>query len=1027
MPKLTNSNACTVLNNSDYIKTHSTIYHVGAFAVGKKVYTNPNLTSPLPAGTYGIGNDKFTVGLEGVVISTNLCDGDYTTTFPVSTTNASTNISSTTITSTTFPVSSTTLPSTIIVIGHWTISTRRLVLVPYSSGYFLAETDLDYNYLTPRGKNFWYDNSITKYITDQNYENYDPKNNNTGSNGTNFPANFPESETLAKGYIRFEDEFGNLVGYAYVKPGFPPIPPTTTLAPTTTTTVTPTTTTTLAPTTTSTTTTTVVPTTTSTTSAPTTTTSTTTASPSIITIGYWISANKILVLVPYSTGYFLAESDVDYNYLTPRGRNLWYDDNRVTKYISDGAYETYDPKNDNTGIGGVQYAPNYPIAETLAKGYIRQEDEFGNLIDYGYVKPGFPPTTTSPPITTFPGDTVSLLGIPSFPEPSGNNTVDWTPFSNFTVPLGILNNGGYGFSLWKDELTDGGTGKLNLFSKGWTNLVNLNAFDRSKWAELSGGDWTSKRYYYFQQVWYLMNHAINDCITNGYNGVSGGTDYGNMNLAFSGDFQNRNINYSGITIDGAKKIGEFMQLTVSNSLDDPAWNLGVWESIIMLDEESMTSYSWAGGDHYSFLGYISQGMWTGSSQRNKLFWYAQPVSRWLHTNEHNFYSLTDDQIDAAFQDSNIVYNSPGWLASKFYTDANGAYSKTPYPSNVSIYAKDGGGNFIIEGGKRKYRDQDFTVNIYGNNVPILKEPDEFIKYAIQHGSTGEQRFGASYFNIDGFGNGTIKSEWVSAGYGLHPLARPYANSWRTESEYFVENSYKRADGIVGDLLCLNRLDKGQWDLSTVLSDYKLCQVERPKTEPWTPFGNSINAREIGKTQSFFDTFCLAYSGGLGFDTWDDGRYWGDDMPTKGNILYPDNGSDYFARYTARLAAFRTAYADLQGTDPSTWKFVHFYQPYIGRKYKEVISQGIYYNGKLHAYFLNPSLEHNEIQSLQMVAGGTAYNFSLTGHEFYYRSFDVPNGLNVEDFTLEYTTIYGRHVRVCGKVTNSRHNHYLLIA
>ena len=144
------------------------------------------------------------------------------------------------------------------------------------------------------------------------------------------------------------------------------------------------------------------------------------------------------------------------------------------------------------------------------------------------------------------------------------------------------------------------------------------------------------------------------------------------------------------------------------------------------------------------------------------------------------------------------------------------------------------------------------------------------------------------------------------------------------------------------------------------------------------------------------------------------------------ILFPDNGSDYFARYQARLAAYQTVYNELQGTLPDNWTFIHFYQPYIGRKYSEIISCGIYYNEKLTIFFYNPTLENEEVQNVQMTTGNVIYDFDLIGHEFYYKVFDVPMNLDVEDFTLEYTTIYGRHVKVNGKVTNSRHDHYISI-
>ena len=89
----------------------------------------------------------------------------------------------------------------------------------------------------------------------------------------------------------------------------------------------------------------------------------------------------------------------------------------------------------------------------------------------------------------------------------------------------------------------------------------------------------------------------------------------------------------------------------------------------------------------------------------------------------------------------------------------------------------------------------------------------------------------------------------------------------------------------------------------------------------------------------------------------------------------------------------------------------------------MISSGIYYKGKLYLFFLNPTLENGERQTLTLKAGSKSVQFDLVGHEFYTYAFDAGEGFSPRDFKLSYTTIYGRKVTVNGEVTNKIDSHY----
>ena len=76
------------------------------------------------------------------------------------------------------------------------------------------------------------------------------------------------------------------------------------------------------------------------------------------------------------------------------------------------------------------------------------------------------------------------------------------------------------------------------------------------------------------------------------------------------------------------------------------------------------------------------------------------------------------------------------------------------------------------------------------------------------------------------------------GYDWHYKgSRPYPQYWEPEVKMWVEGIYRRADGIMNDLLMLSYREKGKWDISKANVKYKLYGEHRPQTEPWTFGGN----------------------------------------------------------------------------------------------------------------------------------------------------------------------------------------------
>ncbi len=711
-----------------------------------------------------------------------------------------------------------------------------------------------------------------------------------------------------------------------------------------------------------------------------------------VILGFWDIPDRILVARKFKSGYFLVQRDPAATYMVSRGINLLKDPRTV---IQNKNFKLSRIKSGNSDLGGLYPPSNFPSREMAALGY-RQNDQ-GEWIKETAAK--------ETQVAT------GINGVLKYELPKGNNTTNWEQFPDLKVPEGITHVGGYGFPLYKNEkLQDG---KLNLLAKGFTNLVNLNALPRKTWEGKNG--------YYFNQLYYLLKVAARNMVKEGKTG----SKYGNVAAIAALENDNTRIPYYDITVEGAKELGRHIYYTncCGNSIDDQRYNIPQNESVIMLDEESMTPYDWPGGDSYAFMGYLNQGMMEAAGPGYRIFWYAQPAQKWSFANALRGVShLTERDIEGAFTDRNILMNTPGWKSSTWYVDASGAYSKVPFLSNADIYEKVNGKIVIDRNGRRKFRNDDFNLKVYNKTLPVLATPHESIRYALQNSKTGEQLFGRQYVDIGKDGSAAIRREYARRGFNWHEngLARPYPQYWEPETKMWVEGIYRRADGIMADLLMLARLEKGRWDISKANVKYKLYGEHRPQTEPWTFGGNSVEVREVGEGQIFYDTFMLLLSGGQALSSWDDG-FFRNELPEKGQGLYDKD--DYWGRYHSKLAAVQTVLKPLEGSRSTDWTYVHFYYPFWGQKNSEVISSGICFKGKLYVFFLNPTLENGEKQELTLTAGSKTHRVELTGHEVYYKVLDVPDGLDPKDFKLDYTTIYGRKVKVNGRVTHKIAEHY----
>lgn len=617
-------------------------------------------------------------------------------------------------------------------------------------------------------------------------------------------------------------------------------------------------------------------------------------------------------------------------------------------------------------------------------------------------------------ISTEPAES-ALFRMPAHPLPVANDTSDWSGYPDFTLPQRVINVAGDGFGLWANETT-APDGKLSLLKKGFTNIFNIRNFARAKW--------DPKNIYAYSQCYYMFNLAVRDCVNGG---VNGGV-YGDLAAIIAeNDMWKRNIPYYTATILGALEIGKRMNWGTSDSIDQPGvWDIPGNEAVLMIDEESMTNHAWEGGYIGELMGYLNKGIMLSDGPLKRVFWYGHPFTNRYNQMEFEKDSTgwgwSDSVIQGYFVPGHLNFGSPGWTDSNWFVDRASAYMKVPWLGS-DVHYKKVGGNFVLDSNnRRQFRDDAFTKTVYNSTVTILPEPDDQIKYGVFNPTTGQGRFGTWTVNIDGNGYATIKPEMIADGFTeWHNNARPNPTEWRPESFLWVKGVYGTSNGTVSDMLMMSYKNRGVWDASQAVSGKQLYQEMREVTEPWTFDGNAIVAREIGEDGISWSTIMFAYSGGLAFSNWNDGGPISP-LPNKPAQLW--GSSQYYGRNSSRLAAIQEAYKELQGENPDTWKFVHFYYPFKGQTNFEPIAMGIYRGTRFYICIIDPNLEVGEVSDIVMTAGASTFNFELVGHEFYLGNFDVPAGLEVEQFTMNYTTIYGQNFTVNGKITDDFTEHYL---
>lgn len=618
------------------------------------------------------------------------------------------------------------------------------------------------------------------------------------------------------------------------------------------------------------------------------------------------------------------------------------------------------------------------------------------------------------------GGGTSSSEIISYSLESAENTLNLTQFPTISTPQKFNFVSGFGSPIYSN--IGERDGKLIHKKIGLTHVFNIGLIDISKWGDVEGGILKARMAYRFNQFHHLVGEAVQSIKNR--SGFDGGDGY------WAG-LDSYGQNFSGVSEAGAIKIGQEIGISHGNFYrpeDAAAGTNAVLAPgrYLFMDEEN---YNKGDANYGTFISGVLKGITLSNSDINVMFYGMPPNLWWLmgHTKSEN---LTDSDIQNFITTTTSIFNNSNFATTKCIVDLSFTYFKVPGLENEEIYKKVGS-SYLLTGGKRQYRDDDFTINHFGQDMSILAQPNETIKYQLIHELTGDLSLsGSQYFNNPYTESATLKSEYYNQGYRVYSEARPFPYQWQPETELYVRGVYRFANSVLSNMLLLNKVEYGDYNL-TNFRDRRIefGLVRCPNTEPFTPYGNSILRRYTGKEMVLFEYLFGILSGVTTMESWADGfdllTY--PELKTQGNPVYVKAGETYLLNnspYVLHIAAIQSVFKNIQGVNPSTFKYVHFYYPFKGEQNYEIIAAGIYTGSKFITVFLNPTLGKEEVLPFVMKVGTTEFNLALQGKRVLFKEFTVTSGLTAENFTLNYFNIYGTQIRVNGKISENISAHYV---
>jgi len=610
-------------------------------------------------------------------------------------------------------------------------------------------------------------------------------------------------------------------------------------------------------------------------------------------------------------------------------------------------------------------------------------------------------------------------------ETASLDTLIYTGFDEVAVPTGFRSIAGYNVPPQGESLSATG-GVYRPLAIGYDTYNKVETLGMTRYSP--------RARYLFNHVTDLAFGAINKMITHINNGAF--TDlypsgYYNNSSAW-GDLEllRDREDYSGITLAGAEKLGDYIFQERDWSEDVSGAEMRASHSYFLLDEEHYRK-GLGGIGYYEFISRITKGIRLAADRTNgsadiDIAYYGLPYN-YFWNDYHDRDTITDSIMETQLLTgtnsllTTTMKNTGCWIDVAHY-------SSCPWITSHDKYERNPDGTWKLVSGKRVFAKVDFIETIYGEETLFRAEPEDEMKYWMINSSgnaslgigVNEQRRGSQYFTNLRTESCSIKQEYLNQGWTVFELGLPKPSMWVPITKQSKDQPYHVTDTILTNLLIARREQTGTNDISYYSPSLKikpyaelrfLCEGKKG--------GNTMRDNQKGKELYCFETLMSYLSGCLGVSVEGEGRPTGINLDT----YEPMNMHGQIHALQARNQLFK----DLAGYDPEDFLYLHFYYPSAVNQRHGAFGFAIYVGTKICFIFADPNLNYDETNDLTLNIDGADHTIRVNGKDLYiYNTISgLPSGLTKTDFYLDYNTIYGEHIRLSGNFTGVLEDTFLI--
>ncbi|GAB3518649.1 hypothetical protein [Emticicia fontis] len=320
-----------------------------------------------------------------------------------------------------------------------------------------------------------------------------------------------------------------------------------------------------------------------------------------------------------------------------------------------------------------------------------------------------------------------------------------------------------------------------------------------------------------------------------------------------------------------------------------------------------------------------------------------------------------------------------------------SYEKVPFPMYESLYKKDSDGKYVMSGGRRVWRDTDFTEKQNGQTINFYASPKDAREYY-------------------------------------------YENDYLPEVWYATIQPYALYSHLVFARMGLKKFNNGNYDISTPDNfTNKLCHIIRDETEG-TFFSMTKISRPISQYMAEFQVYLTYLIGVKSMYVWTDyGPRAGLNEP--GGYPVKPYGQDYnlfkdgqiqpvprywgtFESYTASLKYLQdihNKYNVFSGSE----KYWQATAP--SDQTNQVLLFGVLSGKNLVVFGTDPRLDKDEEIVVNMsLSNQSGFNktFKIKGRQHFVNAFELPAGTYTTDnIRLQYNDLYGVQHKHTGNLLN----------